>query len=115
MAFFRFIYEDEIKEQFLFYQLLEKTSKGKDIFNLIDNYFSLNDLFLDSCINICTERTSSMSVSVKGFVMLAQKRIQVLFLLIVFQADRFLRQNCKYLNYKRLFYGGYLFEFHDIS
>ena len=43
LVFGRFIYENEIIEQFLFCQPLKTTLKGQYIFNLINICFNLND------------------------------------------------------------------------
>ena len=48
----RFIAKEEIAAQLSFCPPLQTTSKGQDIFSMVENSFSLDDLFSDSCIKI---------------------------------------------------------------
>jgi hypothetical protein len=53
LAFTWFVCNGDITEQFLFCKLLPETTKGHDILDVVDNYFSYHDFSQKSCISIC--------------------------------------------------------------
>jgi hypothetical protein len=73
LAISTIICNGDIIEQFLFCKPLTETTKGKDILDVIDSYFSSYDLSLRPCISICIDNASSMPGNLKGFVALANK------------------------------------------
>lgn len=66
LAFIRFIDEDKIVNQFLFCKELSATTKGEDVFNLLNNYLDKWQLSWKSCVGICTDGAPSMVGCVKG-------------------------------------------------
>ena len=65
LAFIRFIDEDEIVNQFLFYKELS-TTKGEDVFNVLNDYLSKWQISWKSCVGICTDGAPSMVGCMKG-------------------------------------------------
>ena len=66
MAFVRYSDEGTMKEQFLFCRELIET-KGEDIFNSVNSYFSENRLSWEWCTSVCTDGAPAMTGKVKGF------------------------------------------------
>ena len=77
LTFIWFVCKEDIIEIFLFCKLLPET-RGQDIFEVVDNYFSSNDLSWKSCISICTDGAPSMSGSLKWFIALAKQKNPVI-------------------------------------
>ena len=78
LTFIRFVCNEDIIEQFLFCKPLPETTRGQDIFEVVDNYFTSNDLSWKSCISICTDGAPSMSGRLKGFIALAKQKNPVI-------------------------------------
>ncbi|XP_063785805.1 zinc finger BED domain-containing protein 5-like [Pseudophryne corroboree] len=74
LAFSRFVCNEEFIEQFLFCKILPETTKGQDIFDVVNTYFTSHNLSWELCISICTDGAPSMSGRVKGFVALAKQK-----------------------------------------
>jgi hypothetical protein len=73
LAFSKFVCNGDITEKFLFFKALPETTKGQNILDVVDSYFSSRDLSWKPCISICTDRALSMSGSLKGFIALAKQ------------------------------------------
>ena len=68
MAFVRFINKNEIVNQFLFCKELSVTTKGEDIFNILNNYLDKCQLSWKWCVGICADEAPSMVGCIKGLV-----------------------------------------------
>jgi hypothetical protein len=60
LVFSRFVCNGDIIEQFLFCKPLSEITKGQDILDVVNSYFSPHDLSWKSCISICTDGAPSM-------------------------------------------------------
>ena len=65
---------DDLEEHFLFCKPLEMTTKGIDIFNLVDSFFMDHGIEWANCFSICCDGAPSMLVSPKGFVTEVKKK-----------------------------------------
>lgn len=74
LAFIRFIDDDQIVNQFLFCKKLCLTTKGEDVFNILNNYFDKWQLSWKSCVGICTDGAPSMVGCVKGLTSFVKKQ-----------------------------------------
>ena len=74
LAFIHFIDGDQIVIQFLCYKEMPGTTKGEDIFQILNNYLVKWDLSWKSCIGICTDVALSMVGCLKGFTTLVKER-----------------------------------------
>ena len=74
LAFIRFLDGDQIVNQFLCCKEMPGTTKGEDIFQILNNYLIKWDLSWKSCIGICTDGAPSMVGSLKGFTTLVKER-----------------------------------------
>lgn len=73
IGFIRFIYKNEITNQFLFFKKLLEYTRGQDIFDTVNSYFSRANISWEMCVGICTDSTSSMVGSIKYFISLAKQ------------------------------------------
>ncbi|XP_067120967.1 zinc finger BED domain-containing protein 5-like [Centruroides vittatus] len=73
LAFTRFIEDDEILQEFLCFKEFEKTTTGKDVFDIVNAYFNTNGLSWKSCVRVCTDGAPTMIGTIKGFVSYAKK------------------------------------------
>ena len=74
MAFVRFINKNEIVNQFLFCKELSVTTKGEDIFNILNNYLDKCQLSWKWCVGICADEAPSMVGCIKGLVAFIKKK-----------------------------------------
>ena len=58
--------EQNLVEELLFCKPIELGCRGIDLFNIIDNFISKNNLDWDKCISICTDGAKAMSGSFCG-------------------------------------------------
>ena len=68
MALIRFIDGDTMVNQYLCCKELATTTKGEDIFFILDNYFEKWNISWKSCVGLCTDGAPSMVGSIKGLV-----------------------------------------------
>ena len=78
IAFVRFINENEIANQFLFCKELSVTTKGEDVFNILNDYLDKWQLSWKSCVGICTDGAPSMVGCIKGLVSFIKKNENVI-------------------------------------
>ena len=64
----RFIYNDDVREEMLFFKSLPETTHGEDIFNHIMQYFDDKGIPLTNLIYIALDGAKAMTGKVKGFV-----------------------------------------------
>ena len=74
IAFVRFINENEIANQFLFCKELSVTTKGEDVFNILNDYLDKWQLSWKSCVGICTDGAPCMVGCIKGLVSFIKKK-----------------------------------------
>ena len=75
IAVVRYVKKKKIEESFLFCQSLETTTKPKDVFGMIKEFFMKHQLHLDKIGSICTEGAPAMLGNRSGFVALLRKEI----------------------------------------
>lgn len=68
IVFVRGIFQDEIFEDILFCKTLKTSTKGEDIFNLLDSFFSENQLEWKNCVSVCMDGAKAMSGHITGLV-----------------------------------------------
>ncbi|XP_076820931.1 protein FAM200C-like [Clavelina lepadiformis] len=68
LAFIRFINNKTLVNQCLFCKELKGTTKGEDIFKLVDENILLSELKWSNCVSVCTDGCLSMQGKNKGFV-----------------------------------------------
>ena len=71
-AFIRFINKNQITNQFIFCEDLSLTTKGEDVFNILDKW----QLSWKSCVGICTDGAPSMIGCTKGVVSFIEKQYE---------------------------------------
>ena len=74
LAFIRFIDKDQIVNQFLFCKELSTTTKGEDVFNILNDYFSKWQISWTSCIGICRDGAPSIVGCMKGLTFFVEKQ-----------------------------------------
>jgi hypothetical protein len=74
LAISRFVYNRYITEQFVYGKQLPETTEVKDILDVVDSYFSSDDLSWKSCTRICTDGVPSVSGSLEGCIVLAKQK-----------------------------------------
>ncbi|XP_067939673.1 protein FAM200C-like [Watersipora subatra] len=73
MMYARYVHNEEIKKEFLFRVPLETTTKAKDIFNVVSNFFDEVDLKWENVISCCTDGAPAMLGTKSGFQALVKK------------------------------------------
>ena len=68
LAYIRVASNNDIEEHFLFCQPLSTTKTGKDMFNMVDKFFTENLIDWAKCLTVCTDGAPSMIGCRKGFV-----------------------------------------------
>jgi hypothetical protein len=74
LAISKFVCNGDITEQFLFCKPLPEITKGQDVLEVVDSYFSSCVLSWKPFISICTDGAPSVLGSLKGFVALAKQK-----------------------------------------
>lgn len=74
LIFIRIVSNEDIMENFLCCKTLSETTKGEDIFEIVDNYLKFANLLWEKCIGVCTDGAPAMTGSVKGFTSFAKKK-----------------------------------------
>lgn len=67
IAFIRFIKNAKIVNQFLFCSELAETTKGSDVFNLVDKSIQTRNINWENCVGLCTDGAPSMLGKHTGF------------------------------------------------
>lgn len=70
IAFIRYVRHGKINNQILFCLELKQTTKGQDVFNLVDDNIKSRSLQWKNCVSICTDGAPSMLGKIKGFAAL---------------------------------------------
>ncbi|XP_067939772.1 protein FAM200C-like [Watersipora subatra] len=73
MVYACYVHNEEIKEEFLFCVPLEATTKAKDIFDVVSNFFDEVDLKWENVIGCCTDVAPAMLGTRSGFQTLVKK------------------------------------------
>ena len=74
LVFVRYVWIENIVTQFLCWKELTETTTGRDVYNIINNYFEKNNISWKFCNSICTDGAPSITGSIKGFVTIAKKQ-----------------------------------------
>ena len=74
LVFARFIDDKTIVEDFLCCKELPETTKGQDVFDVLNSYLEYCGLNWKNCVGICTDGASAMTGCLKDFVSIAQKQ-----------------------------------------
>ena len=74
VGFVRYRDADDIAEHILFCKSMQGRTTGKDIFNVVDDFFAEKSLNWTRCSSICTDAAASMTGTIKGFVTLAREK-----------------------------------------
>lgn len=61
LAFVRYVWENEIREKFLFCKEMRTTTSGMEVFQTLNNFMKDNEISWTNCIGICTDGTASMT------------------------------------------------------
>ena len=67
LVYVRYLGENTLEEEFLFCRALETTTRGEDIFALVDSFMKEEGLEWNNCSSICTDGAPAMLGSRKGF------------------------------------------------
>ncbi|KAL4098313.1 hypothetical protein QTP88_022947 [Uroleucon formosanum] len=68
LVFVRYKYQTSLKEDLLLCQPLSTYTTGYEIFNMLNNFFELEGLTWDNCIDICTDGAKAMVGKTAGVV-----------------------------------------------
>ncbi|XP_051778559.1 zinc finger BED domain-containing protein 5-like [Erpetoichthys calabaricus] len=74
LAFVRFSDNEAIMEDFFCCKELPETTKGQDVYDVLNSPFQSCELTWENCVGICTNGAPAMTGNVKGFVSLAQQQ-----------------------------------------
>jgi len=74
LVFVRYVHERCIKEEFLFCERLETTTKAVDVFRLIQSFFGRHELAWDLIGSICTDGAPAMIGKKSGFVAMVKEK-----------------------------------------
>lgn len=66
IVFVRGVHGDEVFEDLLFCKPLNVSTKGRDIFALLDSFFSANRLDWKNCVSVCMDGAKAMSGHITG-------------------------------------------------
>ena len=78
LAFIRFINKDQIVNQFLFCKELSTTTKGEDVFNILNDCLSKWQISWTSCVGICRDEAPSIVGCMKGLTSFAKIKMKML-------------------------------------
>ncbi|KAL4103483.1 hypothetical protein QTP88_018859 [Uroleucon formosanum] len=74
LIFIRIVYNEDIVDNLLCCKTLSETTKGEDIFEIVNNYLKFANLPCDKCIGVCTDGSPAITGSVKGFTSFTKKK-----------------------------------------
>ena len=75
IALVRYVHDGAIMEDFLFCEDLKRTTKGKDIFQCVKNFFAKHDLDIQIIGSVCTDGAPAMLGNKSGFFALLKQDI----------------------------------------
>ena len=67
LVYVRYLGENTLEEEFLFCKALETTTRGEDMFALVDSFMNKEGLEWRNCSSICSDGAPAMLGSCKGF------------------------------------------------
>lgn len=67
IVYVRYIYKEDICEDFLCCKRLEEKATGENIFNIIQTYFHEKKILLSRCTAICTDGAAALTGAINGF------------------------------------------------
>ncbi|XP_063584632.1 protein FAM200C-like [Penaeus indicus] len=68
LAFVRYVHDEDLKEEFLFCEPLEQSTKGEDVMQKLTEFFEAEGLDWGNLCGICTDGAPAMLGSQSGFV-----------------------------------------------
>ncbi|XP_068250391.1 protein FAM200C-like [Palaemon carinicauda] len=74
LVFVRYVHEKNIKEEFLFCERLETTTKAVDVFKLIQSFLDRHELAWDLIGSICTDGAPALIGKKSGFVAIVKEK-----------------------------------------
>ena len=74
LAFIRFIKDESFVNEFFFCKDLKTTSRGQDIYEIVNENVSLFNFEWKNCASVCTDGCPSMQGKKNGFVTLVRQR-----------------------------------------
>ena len=60
LVYIRYVVDERINEEFLFYQSLEITSKATDVFQVLSDFFDKTKLSWSKLVGVCTDDVPSI-------------------------------------------------------
>ena len=74
MVFVRYVHNQAIEEDFLFYRPLETATKASDVFKLVEEFFETEKLDWDKLGSVCTDGAPAMLGARSGFVKFVKRK-----------------------------------------
>ncbi|XP_045109127.1 zinc finger BED domain-containing protein 5-like [Portunus trituberculatus] len=78
LAFVRYVHDEDLKEEFLFCEPLEQSTKGEDVMQKLTEFFESEGLDWGNLCGICTDGAPAMLGSQSGFVTRVIQKHQML-------------------------------------
>jgi hypothetical protein len=67
LVFVRYCFEENIQEAVMFCLPLSERCTGSDIFKVVDDYYTAEDISWANCVGICTDGAAALTGHKKGF------------------------------------------------
>jgi hypothetical protein len=67
LVFVTYSFEENIQEEFMFCLPLSERCTGSDIFKVVNDYFTAEDISWANCVGICTDGAAALTGYKKGF------------------------------------------------
>lgn len=93
-TFIRTIHEGDIVENFFFCQEMSETTKGSDIFQVVDEYLKKINVSWSTCVGICTNEARAMTGFINGFIRMTKDKNKNIIPPTVFYIGRHLWHTC---------------------
>ena len=74
LVYVRYIHLGKLKEEFLFWKPLALYTRGTDVLEMVDEYFTLKSLDWKNVVGVCTDGAPSMLGCNSGFQTLIKQK-----------------------------------------